>query len=103
MVIQIGKDIRMVETLYNRGARYITLSHSYNNDICDSSTDDEGQEHGGLSPFGEKVVHEMNRLGMMVDVSHISDEAFFDVIKLTEQPVIASHSTPELFAIIHEI
>lgn len=88
----IGKDIRMVETLYNRGARYITLSHSYNNDICDSSTDDEGPEHGGLSPFGEEVVRKMNRLGMMVDVSHISDEAFFDVIELTEQPVIASHS-----------
>lgn len=88
----IGKDIKMVETLYDRGARYITLSHSYNNDICDSSTDDEGPEHGGLSPFGEEVVQEMNRLGMMVDVSHISDEAFFDVIKLTKQPVIASHS-----------
>lgn len=88
----IGKDIQMVETLYNRGARYITLSHSYNNDICDSSTDDEGPEHGGLSPFGEEVLREMNRLGMLVDVSHISDDAFFDVIKLTEQPVIASHS-----------
>ena len=88
----IGKDIRMVETLYDRGARYITLSHSYNNDICDSSTDDEGPEHGGLSPFGEEVVREMNRLGMMVDVSHISDDAFFDVIEHTEQPVIASHS-----------
>jgi len=88
----VGKDIQMVETLYNRGARYITLSHSYNNDICDSSTDDKGPEHGGLSPFGEEVVGEMNRLGMMVDVSHISDEAFFDVIKLTKQPVIASHS-----------
>lgn len=88
----IGKDIKMVEALFSRGARYITLSHSYNNDICDSSTDDEGPEHGGLSPFGEEVVQEMNRLGMMVDVSHISDEAFFDVIKLTEQPVIASHS-----------
>ncbi len=88
----VGKDIQMVETLYNRGARYITLSHSYNNDICDSSTDDKGPEHGGLSPFGEEVVGEMNRLGMMVDVSHISDKAFFDVIKLTKQPVIASHS-----------
>ncbi len=73
----IGKDIKMVEALFSRGARYITLSHSYNNDICDSSTDDEGPEHGGLSPFGEEVVQEMNRLGMMVDVSHISDEAFF--------------------------
>lgn len=88
----IGRDLQMVETLYNRGARYITLSHSYNNDICDSSSDDKGAEHDGLSAFGEEVVRKMNRLGMMIDVSHISDKAFFDVIKLTKQPVIASHS-----------
>ncbi|MBU1370536.1 MAG: dipeptidase [Bacteroidetes bacterium] len=88
----IGKDIGMVQTLYDRGARYITLSHSYNNDICDSSTDDEGPEHNGLSPFGVEVVQEMNRLGMMVDVSHISDSAFYEVVALSTQPVIASHS-----------
>ncbi len=88
----IGNDITLVETFYNKGARYITLSHSYNNDICDSSTDDKGPEYNGISPFGEEVVQEMNRLGMMIDVSHISDSAFFDVIRLSKQPVIASHS-----------
>jgi membrane dipeptidase len=88
----IGRDITLIEKYYNLGARYITLSHSRNNDICDSSTDPAGEEHGGLSPFGRDVVREMNRLGMMVDVSHISDKAFFDVIGLTGYPVIASHS-----------
>jgi len=89
----VGKDLSKVEEFYNLGARYITLSHSRNNDICDSSTDDRGPEHNGLSEFGEEVVKEMNRLGMMVDVSHISDEAFYDVIELTASPVIASHSS----------
>lgn len=88
----IGKDLSRVEKFYNMGARYITLSHSRNNDICDSSTDPNGPEHDGLSSFGEEVVKEMNRLGMMVDVSHISDAAFYDVLEVTEAPVIASHS-----------
>jgi membrane dipeptidase len=88
----LGTDLSMVETYYDKGARYITLCHTKNNDICDSSTDDNGPEFDGLSPFGEQVVREMNRLGMMVDVSHISDSAFFDVLKTTERPVIASHS-----------
>ena len=89
----IGKDISRVKQYYDLGARYITLSHSRNNDICDSSTDTKGAESNGLSPFGEEVVREMNRLGMMVDVSHISDKSFYDVIKLTKAPVIASHSS----------
>lgn len=89
----IGLDISRVEEYYNLGARYITLCHSFNNDICDSSTDPAGPEHHGLSPFGVSVVEEMNRLGMMVDVSHISDEAFYDVIKVSKAPVIASHSS----------
>ena len=89
----VGLDLAKVEEFYNLGARYITLSHSRNNDICDSSTDDQGAEHNGLSEFGVEVVKEMNRLGMMVDVSHISDEAFYDVIELSEAPVIASHSS----------
>ncbi|MFO7851877.1 MAG: dipeptidase [Bacteroidota bacterium] len=89
----IGKDLFKVEEFYDRGARYITLSHSRNNDICDSSTDDRGPEHNGLSDFGVDVVKEMNRLGMMVDVSHISDEAFYDVLETTTSPVIASHSS----------
>jgi membrane dipeptidase len=89
----IGKDISRVKQYYDLGARYITLAHSKNNDICDSSTDPGGPENGGLSPFGVTVVKEMNRLGMMVDVSHISDKAFYDVLKNSSSPVIASHSS----------
>lgn len=88
-----GKDISRIKQYYDLGARYITLSHSRNNDICDSSTDPGGPEHNGLSAFGTEVVKEMNRLGMMIDVSHISDKAFYDVIKLTTAPVLASHSS----------
>jgi membrane dipeptidase len=86
----LGKDLERVQEFYDRGVRYITLSHTKNNDICDSSTDTT--EHGGLSAFGKKVLTEMNRLGIMVDVSHISDDAFYDVIKTTRTPIIASHS-----------
>jgi membrane dipeptidase len=89
----IGTNLERVKEFYNLGARYITLCHSSNNDICDSSTDPRGPEHNGLSDFGREVVKEMNRLGMMIDVSHISDEAFFDVINSSEAPVIASHSS----------
>lgn len=89
----VGRDISKVKEYYNMGARYMTLSHSRNNDICDSSTDNRGAEHGGLSAFGEEVVKEMNSVGMMVDVSHISDEAFYDVMKASAAPVIASHSS----------
>ena len=89
----IGKDISRVKQYYDLGARYITLAHTKNNDICDSSTDPDGAENNGLSPFGMQVVKEMNRLGMMVDISHISDKSFFDVLKVTVAPVIASHSS----------
>jgi membrane dipeptidase len=89
----IGKDITRIKEYYDRGVRYITLSHSKNNDICDSSTDRLGPENNGLSPFGEDVVREMNIIGMMIDVSHISDEAFYDILKITKVPVIASHSS----------
>jgi len=89
----IGKDITRVKQFYDLGARYITLSHSRNNDICDSSTDPKGAENNGLSTFGTEVVREMNRLGMMVDVSHISDKSFYDVLKVSNAPVIASHSS----------
>lgn len=88
----LGRDLSLVKSYYKLGARYITLCHSSNNDICDSSTDENGPEHGGLSEFGREVVAEMNRLGMMIDVSHISDGAFYDVIELSSAPVIASHS-----------
>jgi len=89
----VGKDISRIKQYYNLGARYITLSHTRNNDICDSSTDPKSAENNGLSPFGAEVVKEMNRLGMMVDVSHISDRSFYDVLKVSKAPVIASHSS----------
>jgi membrane dipeptidase len=89
----IGTDINRIQEFYDRGVRYITLCHSINNDICDSSTDKKGREHNGLSKFGRKVVREMNNLGMLVDVSHISDKSFSDVIKKSKAPVIASHSS----------
>ncbi|MFW5831829.1 MAG: membrane dipeptidase, partial [Prolixibacteraceae bacterium] len=94
----IGTDIKRVQEFYDRGIRYITLCHSQNNDICDSSTDRNGPEHNGLSRFGKKVVKEMNKQGMMIDVSHISDKAFFDVIKMSKAPVIASHSSVRAIA-----
>lgn len=89
----IGTDINRIKEFYDRGVRYITLCHSSNNDICDSSTDKKGAEHNGLSKFGEEVVKKMNDYGMLIDVSHISDKSFYDVIKLSEAPVIASHSS----------
>ena len=88
----IGEDLSLIKKYYQLGARYITLCHSRNNQICDSSTDRKGPKHQGLSPFGKKVVAEMNRLGMMVDVSHISDRSFYDVLQASSAPVIASHS-----------
>jgi membrane dipeptidase len=89
----IGKDIARIKEYYDLGARYITLSHTRNNDICDSSTDSRGAEHNGLSAFGGEVVKEMNRIGMMVDVSHTSDKSFYDVLDVSKAPVIASHSS----------
>lgn len=89
----IGTDLSNLEYFYDRGIRYITLAHSKDNKISDSSYDMSEDTHDGLSDFGRDVVREMNRLGMMVDVSHITDEAFFDVIETTEAPVVATHSS----------
>jgi membrane dipeptidase len=89
----VGKDLSLLKTYYDLGTRYITLTHFLNNDIGDSATDPAGPEHNGLSPFGEQVVAEMNRLGIMVDVSHTSDSTFYDVLRLSKAPVIASHSS----------
>ncbi|MEM9077314.1 MAG: dipeptidase [Bacteroidota bacterium] len=88
----IGKDISNVEEYYNKGVRYITLVHSSNNDLADSATDPNGTEHDGISEFGSKVVDEMNRLGIMVDVSHGNDSVFYDAVKMSKAPIIASHS-----------
>ncbi|MGA2407051.1 MAG: membrane dipeptidase [Bacteroidales bacterium] len=89
----VGKDLTRIKQYYDLGARYMTLAHTKNNDICDSSTDPGGPENNGLSPFGLRIVEEMNRLGMMVDISHVSDKSFYDVLKVTHAPVIASHSS----------
>ncbi|MEK6479042.1 dipeptidase [Catalinimonas sp. 4WD22] len=88
----IGDDLANVKYFYDRGIRYITLTHSKVNQICDSSYDSV-RVWNGLSPFGEEVVQEMNKVGIMVDVSHISDSTFYDVMKITKAPVIASHSS----------
>jgi microsomal dipeptidase-like Zn-dependent dipeptidase len=88
----IGKDIRNIRKFYDLGVRYITLSHNGDNDICDAAMDSLS-EHGGLSPFGREVVREMNRLGMMIDVSHTSEKTSFEVVELSKNPVIASHSS----------
>ena len=86
----IGNDLENIEFYYEKGARYITLCHTKDNDICDSSTD--STEFNGLSDFGRNVVAEMNRVGMMIDVSHSSDSSFYQAIALSTVPVIASHS-----------
>lgn len=88
----IGKDIDKLKEFYDLGTRYITLCHSRHNDICSSSSDKNPPEIVGLSEFGEEVVREMNQLGIMVDVSHASDESFYDILEVSEVPVIASHS-----------
>lgn len=88
----IGSDLGLVKTYYDLGCRYITLSHFANNNIADSATDPDGPLHNGLSPFGKQVVAEMNRLGIMIDVSHVSDKTFYDALALSKAPMIASHS-----------
>jgi microsomal dipeptidase-like Zn-dependent dipeptidase len=87
----IGEELSHVKEFYDLGGRYVTLSHGQHNQICDSSSPDEPM-HDGLSEFGKQVVAEMNRLGMMVDVSHISEKSFWDVIEFSRAPIIASHS-----------
>ena len=89
----IGQNLSLVSEYFKQGVRYITLCHSQDNDICDSSTDRRNPEDNGLSEFGKQVVAECNRLGIMIDLSHVSDKSFFDVLKVTKAPVIASHSS----------
>lgn len=85
-------QLENLDFLYDRGIRYITLCHSKDNHICDSSYDRK-YTHGGLSPFGYDVIARMNKLGIMVDVSHVSDSAFYQAIRTSQAPVIASHSS----------
>ena len=94
----IGRDPSLLATYHELGARYMTLAHGGHNDIADSATPraelgDGESEHDGVSAFGEEVIAEMNRLGMLVDVSHISKAAMLDAVRLSEAPVIASHSS----------
>ncbi|MCG8469731.1 MAG: dipeptidase [Gemmatimonadetes bacterium] len=93
----IGRDLSLLETYHALGARYVTLAHNGNNDIADSAQPNLGfgdtpGENGGISEFGEQVIAEMNRLGILVDVSHVSKEASLDAMRLSRGPVIASHS-----------
>ena len=88
----IEGKIENVKHFYDRGIRYITLTHGKNNHICDSSYDDT-RKWNGMSEFGREVVQEMNRLGIMVDISHVSDDAFYQVMEMTKVPAIASHSS----------
>ena len=86
----LGNSLDRIEEFYGAGVRYITLCHSRNNQICDSCA--EGGGWNGLSKFGKDVVRVMNRLGMLVDVSHISDASFYDVLETSAKPVVATHS-----------
>jgi len=88
---QTGNNLAALRQFYRLGTRYMTLTHSKTTDWADSATD--APRHGGLSPFGVKVVQEMNRLGMLVDLSHVSEETMADAIDATRAPVIFSHSS----------
>jgi membrane dipeptidase len=92
----VAGKLENVQFFYNRGIRYITLAHALSNHIADSSYD-TNRPWKGLSPFGREVVAEMNRVGIMVDISHVSDEAFFQVLAISKAPVIASHSSARYF------
>lgn len=89
----IGRDLDMVKAYYDKGMRYLTLCHGGDNDICDSSTERTNPEDEGLSEFGRQLVKECNRLGIMIDVSHMSDQSFKDVLELSSAPIFASHSS----------
>lgn len=92
----IGKDLRNIKRFKESGVIYMTLCHNGDNDICDSAAGNN--EWGGLSPFGKEVVAEMNRTGMMIDISHAAESTFYDVLKYSRQPIIASHSSVRALA-----
>jgi len=92
----INHKLENIQFFADRGIRYITLAHGLSNHISDSSSD-ENHQWDGLSPFGKEVVAEMNRVGVMIDISHVSDDAFYQVMELSKVPVIASHSSPRHF------
>ena len=86
----IQKSLSLLRLFYRLGVRYVTLTHNKDNEICDSAA--EGCHWHGLSPFGRDVVAEMNRLGMIVDVAHCSDETFYDCIEFSQAPIVSTHS-----------
>ena len=88
----IGKDIKNIKKYKDMGVQYMTLCHSYDNDICNSSSN-TADASKGLTPFGRKVVKEMNKVGMLIDISHASEGTFWDVIKYSKDPIFASHSS----------
>ncbi|HEV7572719.1 MAG TPA: dipeptidase [Thermoanaerobaculia bacterium] len=92
----IEDSLDLLRAFYRFGARYMTLTHTNTNNWADSSTDEA--KHNGLTPFGKQVVLEMNRLGMLVDISHVADKTFYDVIEVSKAPVIASHSSSRALA-----
>ena len=92
----IQGDLSRVQYYFDRGIRYITLTHSKTNHISDSSYDENIQWHG-LSEFGKSLIEEMNKVGIMVDISHVNDEAFYQAIEISQVPVIASHSSLRYF------
>ena len=87
----IGNDIRILRLFGDLGVRYMTLSHFYNDEWADSSTDKP--VHNGLTDFGKEIVREMNRRGILVDISHVSDKTFYDALEVSKAPLIASHSS----------
>lgn len=87
----IGKDVSLVEHFRKRGVVYMTLCHNGDNDLCDSARGHG--EHGGISPLGEQVIHEMNRTGMMVDLSHAAEKSFYDALAISRTPIVCSHSS----------
>lgn len=87
----IGSDLRNVERYRRMGVVYMTLCHNGDNDLCDSAKG--GNEHGGVSDFGRAVIAEMNRVGMMVDLSHASEKSFYDALEMSSQPIVCSHSS----------
>lgn len=89
--LPIQKDLGMLRMFFRMGVRYMTLTHAGHNEICDSCGPKD-KKWGGVSPFGVEVIAEMNRLGMLVDVSHLSDDSFWDVLKYSKAPVVATHS-----------
>ena len=87
----IGRNLSLIEHFRRRGVVYMTLCHNGDNDICDSARGKA--EHGGLSPFGREVIREMNRVGMMVDLSHAAESSFWDALEASQTPIVCSHSS----------